>query len=96
MYLGWDIGIKHLAYCPLEYKDKKINIIDWGIIDLLEDHDPTKYCSKLTAKQTVCGCKATHKVYYLKIPLFVVDIVKVWTKILPESLPDKIICCHEK
>ena len=62
MYLGWDIGIKHLAYCLMEYKDKKINIIDWGIIDLLEDHDPTKYCSKLTAKQTVCGCKATHKV----------------------------------
>ena len=25
MYLGWDIGIKHLAYCLMEYKDKKIN-----------------------------------------------------------------------
>ena len=80
MYLGWDIGIKHLAYALMEYKDKKINIVDWGIIDLLEDHDPTKFCSMLTAKQTVCGCKATHKLIQI-IHLFVVGTVKVWIRI---------------
>ena len=95
MYLGWDIGIKHLAYCLMEYKDKNINIIDWGIIDLLEDHDPTKYCSKLTAKQTVCGCKATHKV--LSEDTFICSRhSKNMDKNLIERLPDKIICCHEK
>jgi len=95
MYLGWDIGIKHLAYALMEYKDKKINIVDWGIIDLLEDHDPTKYCSKLTAKQTVCGCKATHKV--LSDNTFICSRhCKSMDKNLIERLPDKIICCHEK
>lgn len=79
----------------MEYKDKKINIIDWGIIDLLEDHDPTKYCSKLTAKQTVCGCKATHKV--LSDNTFICSRhSKSMDKNLIERLPDKIICCHEK
>ena len=95
MYLGWDIGIKHLAYSLMEYKNKKINIVDWGIIDLLEDHDPTKYCSKLTAKQTVCGCKATHKV--LSDNTFICSRhCKSMDKNLIERLPDKIICCHEK
>ena len=44
MYIGWDIGIKNLSYCIL-YKDDKydsinknnIKIIDWGIIQLIED-----------------------------------------------------------
>ena len=79
----------------MEYKNKKINIVDWGIIDLLEDHDPTKYCSKLTAKKTVCGCKATHKV--LSDNTFICSRhCKSMDKNLIERLPDKIICCHEK
>lgn len=95
MYLGWDIGIKHLAYALMEYKDKKINIVDWGIIDLLEDHDPTKFCSMLTAKQTVCGCKATHKL--IQENTFICSRhCKSMDKNLIERLPDKIICCHEK
>ena len=95
MYLGWDIGIKHLAYSLMEYKNKKINIVDWGIIDLLEDHDPTKYCSKLTAKKTVCGCKATHKV--LSDNTFICSRhCKSMDKNLIERLPDKIICCQGK
>ena len=44
MILSFDIGIKNLSYCIL-YKDDKydsinknnIKIIDWGIIQLIED-----------------------------------------------------------
>ena len=35
MYLGWDIGIKNLAYCLMDYIDNKFVIIDWGIINLM-------------------------------------------------------------
>jgi len=31
MYVGWDVGVKNLAYCIM---DKEFNIIDWNIIDL--------------------------------------------------------------
>jgi hypothetical protein len=31
MYLGWDVGVKNLAYCMM---DKDFNIIEWNIIDL--------------------------------------------------------------
>jgi len=31
MYVGWDVGVKNLAYCIM---DKEYNIIDWNIIDL--------------------------------------------------------------
>ena len=97
MYLGWDIGIKHLAYSLLEYKNKKINIVEWGIIDLLEDHDPTKYCSKLTAKQTACGCKATHIQINLEENKYVCSRhAKGMDKNLLEVLPSKIICSHTK
>ena len=95
MYLGWDIGIKHLAYCLMEYKNKKINIIDWGIIDLLSDHDPTKYCSQLTGIGTICGCKATHILLTDKTYICSRHC-KSMDKNLIEPLPSKIICCHEK
>ena len=48
MYLGWDVGIKNLAYCLLDYdsslNEPKLVIKKWGIINLLE-HKPEKwYC----------------------------------------------------
>ena len=35
--LSFDVGIKNLAYCYLEYNDKKINIIEWDIIDICRE-----------------------------------------------------------
>ena len=34
--LSFDVGIKNLAYCYLEYDNNTINIIEWDIIDLCE------------------------------------------------------------
>ena len=34
--LSWDVGIKNLAYCLIDSNDK-INIVEWGIINLLEE-----------------------------------------------------------
>ncbi len=37
--LSWDVGIHHLSYCILEQNDdsKNIQIIDWDVIDLVDD-----------------------------------------------------------
>ena len=42
MYLSWDIGIKNLAYCLMDFKNA-FEMIDWGIINLLEEHCNKKY-----------------------------------------------------
>ena len=59
MYLGWDIGIKNLSFCFIDYdqKDKTFKIIDWGIINLVVNHTlPNIPCCEIvksTGKQ--CG-----------------------------------------
>ena len=35
--LSWDVGIKHLAYCLIDSTSN--NILDWNIINLIEDTD---------------------------------------------------------
>ena len=64
MYLGWDIGIKNLAYCLMDYDEntQKTKIIDWGIINLVLNHkNPSIQCCgivKSTNKQCVkCSVK---------------------------------------
>lgn len=36
-FLSWDIGIKNLAYCLLEYENDTYKIIDWDVINLWEE-----------------------------------------------------------
>jgi len=61
MYLSWDIGIKNLAYCFMDYDttNKKFTIIHWGILNLT-DTKPIPTCVgiiKSTSK--ICGKKAS-------------------------------------
>lgn len=37
--IGWDVGIKNLSYCVVEYNEEKkeYKILDWNIIDLRTD-----------------------------------------------------------
>jgi hypothetical protein len=58
-YIGWDVGIKNLSYCII---DHEYNIIDWNIINLLDDEEKVKQeCSIL--KKT--GDKCDKKVFYI-------------------------------
>lgn len=34
--LSFDVGIKNLAYCIVEFKDNSHTILDWGILDIME------------------------------------------------------------
>lgn len=42
--LSWDVGIHHLSYCVLEQNDetKKIDVLHWGIIDLVDTPEQKK------------------------------------------------------
>lgn len=60
---SWDVGIKHLAYCVLEKTDSEPVIIDWGVVNVVEDE--THYCEQ-TNKKTgkPCDKKATSYGYH--------------------------------
>lgn len=76
--ISWDVGIIHLAYCVLEYESSmedgkenhSINIIDWDMINLIEEEQEKLLCcgeTKKTKNKPVvsCGKNAT---YQLQIP----------------------------
>lgn len=39
LLIGWDVGIKNLSYCLVEYNDNNYVIKDWNIIDLRHDNE---------------------------------------------------------
>jgi hypothetical protein len=108
MYLGWDVGIKNLAYCLLDMdysKDiPKIIIKKWGIINLLE-HKPEKwYCNCNKKNGDPCGKKASYKINddrlcatHLKQKQKKLDSDKVeqWKADL-EEWTDKLLCSEKK
>jgi len=68
--ISYDIGIKNLAYCIFELSnDKKISIIDWNIISLLENNETQQHqCSQMIAGKTkkLPSCKCTKIAKYQK------------------------------
>jgi len=45
--ISYDVGIKNLAYCVLEYDEKNsLSIIDWNVLSLLEQEAPDKQCTQ--------------------------------------------------
>jgi hypothetical protein len=69
--ISWDVGILHLAYCVLEYlpnRDCDIKILDWNIINLIDDERINLVCCGIKRKKQKndnilkCNRKA---VYYL-------------------------------
>ena len=59
LYLGWDIGIKNLAYCIIEKKDNKEIIKDFNIINLIETK--TYNCNFNHKNGNVCKGKVIYK-----------------------------------
>src|SRR3990167_9662950 len=48
---SFDIGIKHLAYCIIDTENDEIKILNWDVINLLENKckkcDKCNFCDKL-------------------------------------------------
>ena len=99
MYLGWDIGIKNLAFCLMDYSnsEKKFKIIDWGVINLLDEHSNKKMCCYMkdtNDPSSKCNVSASYQT--LSRENF---YCKRCSKKLPtetqgslENIPDKIPC----
>ena len=74
--ISWDVGIIHLAYCVLEYdinnisdieKNNNVNIIDWDVLNLIEnDRIEFKCMGKIKKKknqeQKKCDKKASYQI----------------------------------
>ncbi len=62
--LSFDVGVKNLAYCLLEYKDNKFIISKWDTIDLLEDPLENLMCIGKKKNNENCNKKASlyHKI----------------------------------
>jgi len=66
--LSFDVGIKNLAYCYLEYKDAKIDIIEWDIINICREKHWICKCKK--KNKEICNKQAKYfknNIYYCKI-----------------------------
>ncbi|AKI80185.1 hypothetical protein QJ850_gp514 [Acanthamoeba polyphaga mimivirus] len=68
--ISWDVGVIYLAYCVLEYvlsknKEVTINIIDWNIINLMENNRLVINCCGMKKGNTICDKKAS---YCLRTP----------------------------
>lgn len=61
LYVGWDIGIKNLAYCIIDHnpKDTKSKILELDIINLIETEPETK-CSQTNKNGKKCNSIAEY------------------------------------
>jgi len=65
--LSFDVGIKNLAYCYLEYNDSKINIIEWDIINICREKHWV--CKSIKKNKQICDKQAKYfknNIYYCK------------------------------
>lgn len=63
--LSFDVGIVNLSYCVLrQFYNQDIEIIDWDIINLVEDEAIKVKCCGYQKKNNICNRKAT---YYLNV-----------------------------
>ena len=63
--VSYDVGIKNMAYCVIQYENNNFSILDWNVLNLLEKENPTEICSQInkgkTKKSPDCKCTKTAK-----------------------------------
>ena len=62
--VSWDVGVIHLAYCVLQYDGAEVIILDWDVINLMEDHTINLRCCGMNKAGKTCDKNAT---YYLDV-----------------------------
>ena len=53
---SWDVGIKNLAYCIMDWDKTNFRIIKWDIISISDEE--SNICSEVLKNQKICGRKA--------------------------------------
>ena len=66
--ISYDIGIKNLAYCVIQYENNQLSILDWNVLNLLEKEEPKQECSQMNPGKTkkLPACKCTKVAKYKK------------------------------
>ena len=59
-FIGWDIGIKNLAYCIIEKTKETEKIIDLNIINLIDDIIIPK-CNQINKNDNPCKSTSLYK-----------------------------------
>ena len=102
-FLGWDVGIKNLAYSLIDYNEETQTkeIIDWGVINLMSEVDAEPKHIHLCCESNKKGKKCELKAIYLLQSDETKGVCKVHQKLLKYAqfkfldLTQKAICCYE-
>lgn len=95
LILSFDVGIKNLSFCIIEYDEetKKVEIKEWGIINLLKDKiDGQKKCDKCSK---FANCKTKNdELHFCKKHQKLIKKLKPFNLEKIDKKLDK--CCMEK
>jgi hypothetical protein len=102
-FLAWDVGIKNLAYSIIDYDidTKNKTIIDWGVLNLMNDIDEIEKEAHKCAESNQNGKKCTTNVAYLfqdKPEKGLCKMHRMMIKYKPcrfLDLNEKLICSYE-
>ena len=53
--ISFDVGIKNMAYCIFDTSSQNIKILDWNILNLMDEAPPTNKCTCPKNKKKDCG-----------------------------------------
>lgn len=65
--LSWDVGIKNLAYCIIQKNELKFKILDWGVINLVDD---TQLCQCVLRGGETCKSSAKYRIFHSEEKIF--------------------------
>jgi hypothetical protein len=57
--ISWDVGVINLAYCIINYTDNEFKILDWNIIDLMDEVNVDITCEGKMKNGKPCESKAS-------------------------------------
>jgi hypothetical protein len=65
--LSFDVGIKNLAYCIIDFLDDDFKIIDWGVINLADNRSKCEHITYNKSKKTEKNCEMVAKYKYIDL-----------------------------
>ena len=60
--LSFDVGIKNLAYCLVEFENDNNKILDWGVINMMDKFTSASLKCSVSKKGSLCGSEAINYV----------------------------------
>ena len=60
--LSFDVGIKNLAYCLVEFENDNNKILDWGVINMMDKFTSASLKCSVSKKGSLCGSEAVNYV----------------------------------